>query len=99
MKDFEVLKYKLGLALAHHALRNVAYSQVTSIADLDVAEKEYEKALAINRDDLKAALGVARNRYQLGVIAQRRGRDRDDSYSGIDVMPQGADPPEGTGGW
>ena len=75
LKDFELLKYKLGLALAHHALGNVAYSQAKSTADLDAAEEAYKKALTINRDDLKAALAAARNRYQLGVIAQRRGRN------------------------
>ena len=74
IKEFELLKYKLGLALAHHAMGNLAYSQAHSDAELEAAEKEYQKALAINRDDLKAALGAARNRYQLGVIAQRRGR-------------------------
>ena len=76
LKDFELLKYKLGLGLAHHALGNLAYSLARSDDDLDAAEKEYQQALKIN-DDLQAALGAARNRYQLGVIAQRRGRDKE----------------------
>ena len=85
LKDFELLKYKLGLALAHHALGNVAYSQANSTADLDAAEEEYMKALAINRDDLKAELAAARNRYQLGVIAQRRGR-RDEAKAAYEEV-------------
>ena len=74
LTTFELLKYKLGLAMAHHALGNVAYSTAHSDDDLDAAEKAYKRALAINRDDLRIALGVERNRYQLAVIAQRRGR-------------------------
>ena len=88
IKEFELLKYKLGLAIAHHALGNVAYSQARSDDDLDAAEKEYRQALAINRDDLKAAIGAARNLYQLGVIAQRRGRDDEamDAYKEVEIV-------------
>jgi len=72
---FEVLKYKLGLALAYHALGNVAYSTAVSDDLLAAAEREYQRALKINRDELQADLGAARNQYQLAVIAQRRGHN------------------------